>query len=62
MVKVLLARADELGSTTGNVTFYFFVSFFSVCSFFLNTIFPLGLFSFILTADPAGHTLDQYIF
>ena len=29
--------------------------FFSVWSLFLNTIFPFGLFSFILTADPADH-------
>ena len=29
--------------------------FFSVWSLFFNTIFPFGLFSFILTADPADH-------
>ena len=40
----------------------FFVSlyrFFSVCLFFFNTIFPFGLFIFILTADPAGHALGS---
>ena len=26
---------------------------------FLNTIFPFGLFFFILTADPAGHALGS---
>ena len=32
--------------------------FFSPAWFiFLNTIFPFGLFFFILTADPAGHAL-----
>ena len=33
--------------------------FFLFALFFWNTIFPLGLFSFILTADPAGHTLGS---
>ena len=33
--------------------------FFSVRSLFLNTVFPFGLFSFILTADPAGHALGS---
>ena len=33
--------------------------FFSVRSLFLNTIFPFSLFSFILTADPAGHVLGS---
>ena len=28
-------------------------------SLFLNTIFPFGLFSFILTADPADHALGS---
>ena len=62
MVKVLLARADELGSTTGNATFYFLflcIVFFLFALLFLNTIFPFGLFSCILTADPAGHTLGS---
>ena len=37
--------------------------FFSVSSLFFNTIFPFDLFSFILTADPAGHALGSiYIF
>ena len=29
--------------------------FFPVSSLFSNTTFPFDLFSFILTADPAGH-------
>ena len=28
-------------------------------SLFFNTIFPFGLFFFILTADPAGHALGS---
>ena len=32
---------------------------FSVQSLFFNTIFPFGLFSFILTADPADHALGS---
>ena len=32
------------------------VFFFCLVSFF-DTIFPFGLFFFILTADPAGHAL-----
>ena len=48
------------GSTPGNAVFCLFVPFFFFClvSFF-NTIFPFGLFSFILTADPAGHALGS---
>ena len=61
MVKDLLAREDEPGSTPGDAVFcFFFYRFFfsfSVCSLFFNTIFPFGLFSFILTADPADHAL-----
>ena len=53
MVKELLARADKPGSTPGNTVFCFFVPFF------FNTIFPFGLFFFILTADPAGHALGS---
>ena len=37
----------------------FFFFFFPVRSLFLNTIFPFGLFSFIPTADPAGHVLGS---
>ena len=58
MVKELFALADKPGSTPGDAVFCFFVFvlFFSVqWSLFLNTIFPFGLFSFILTADPADH-------
>ena len=53
VVKELLARADKPGSTPGNTVFCFFVPFF------FNTIFPFGLFFFILTADPAGHALGS---
>ena len=33
--------------------------FFFVLVSFFNTIFPFGLFFFILTADPAGHALGS---
>ena len=33
--------------------------FFPVSSLFFNTIFPFDLFSFILTADPAGHAFGS---
>ena len=55
MIKELLARADKPGSTACDAVFCFFVAFF----FFFNTIFPFGLFFFILTADPAGHALGS---
>ena len=62
MVKKLLARADKPGSTPRATLFSFpctvFLFFFLV-SLFFNTIFPFGLFSFILTADPAGHALGS---
>ena len=68
VVKELLARADKSGSTPGDAVFCFLVVLF-VCLFvfvwslFFNNIFPLGLFSFTLTADPAGHALGSiYIF
>ena len=57
VVKELLARADKPGSTPGDAVFCFFVPF--VRSLFFNTIFPFGLFSFILTADPADHALGS---
>ena len=44
----------RLPATLFSVSLYFF--FFCLVSF-LNTIFPFGLFFFILTADPAGHAL-----
>ena len=72
VVKELLARADKLGSTPGDAVFCFFVPFFVVFFFswffflyrffscpVLNTIFPFGIFFFILTADPAGHALGS---
>ena len=61
VVKGLLARADKPGSTPDDTVFRFFVPFFfffCLVSFF-NTIFPFSLFSFILTADPAGHALGS---
>ena len=65
MVKQLLARADKPGSTPVDAAFFLFLCtgfFFCLVSFF-NTIFPFGLFFFILTADPAGHELGSiYIF
>ena len=46
--------------TPGDAVFCFFVPFFfSVWSLFFDTIFPFGLFFFILTADPAGHALGS---
>ena len=63
MVKQLLARADKPGSTPVDAAFFlflctFFFFFFCLVSFF-NTIFPFGLFFFILIADPAGHELGS---
>ena len=59
----LLARADKPGSTPGYSVLCFFLPFFffffSVWFLFFSTIFPFGLFFFILTADPAGHALGS---
>ena len=62
MVKELLVRADKPGSTPGHavlcfIVIPFFLFFFWPLSF--NTILPFGLFSFILTADPADHALGS---
>ena len=62
VVKEMLARADNPGSTPGEAVFCFFVPFFSCLVSFLNAVFPFGLFFFILTADPAGHALGSMIF
>ena len=63
VVKELLAPADELGSAPGDPFFcYLLVPFFfslSVWSLFFNTIFSFGLFSYTLTADPAGYALGS---
>ena len=61
VVKELFARADKPCSTPGNAVFCFLAVPFcsSVWSLFFNAIFPFGLFSFILTADPAGHALGS---
>ena len=53
----MLARVNKPGSTP--VDAVFFIPFFSDWPIFFNTIFPFGLFSFILTADPAGHALGS---
>ena len=39
--------------------FLFLCTVFFFQSLFFNTIFPFGLFSFILTADPADHALGS---
>ena len=73
VVKELLARTDKSGSTPGDAVFCFLVVLFlflfcffpssSVWSPFFNTIFPSGVFSFILTTDLAGHARGSiYIF
>ena len=65
VVKALLARADKPGSTPSEAIFVslyrVFFFFFSVWSLFFKHYFSLasGLFFFILTADPAGHTLGS---
>ena len=56
VVKKFLAGADVPGSTPGGAVFLFLCPFFP---FFFNTIFSFGLFSFILTADPADHALGS---
>ena len=58
VVKELLARAGKPGSTPGDaVSLYRF--FCPVWSIFFNTIFPFGLFFFMVTADHAGHALGS---
>ena len=47
----------RLPATLLSVSFYHFFFLFGL--FFLNSIFPFGLFFFILTADPAGHALGS---
>ena len=60
MVKKLLARVDEPASTPCNAVFCFFVPFFFLFGLYLLiTMFPFGLFPFILTADPAGRALGS---
>ena len=46
----------RLPATLLSVSWY---RFFPCLVYFLNTIFPFGLFFFILTADPAGHALGS---
>ena len=47
----------RLPATLFSVSLYRF--FFPVWSLYFNTIFPFGLFFFILTADRAGHALGS---
>ena len=49
------------GSTPGDAVSVSLYRFFSSILFglFFNTVFPFGLFFFILTADPAGHALGS---
>ena len=56
--KELLARVNRvrLPATLFSVSLY---RFFSVWSLYFNTIFPFGLFFFILTADRAGYALGS---
>ena len=55
-----MSRADKPGSTPGDAVFCFFVPLFFPCLvYFFNTIFPFGLFFFILTEDLAGHALGS---
>ena len=54
VVKELLERAEKPGSTPGEAVYFFFLF-----GLFFNTIFPFGLFFFILTADPAVHALGS---
>ena len=46
----------RLPATLFSVSLY---RFFFLFGLFFNTIFPFGLFFFILTADPAGHALGS---
>ena len=46
-----------LPATLFSVSLHRFVFLFNLL--FFNTIFPFGLFFFILTADPAGHALGS---
>ena len=48
----------RLPATLFSVSLYRFFFFLFGVSFF-RTIFPFGLFFFILTADPAGHALGS---
>ena len=51
----------RLPATLLSVSFYRF--FFPCLVYFVfNTIFPFGLFFFILTADPAGYALGSIYF
>ena len=62
VVKELLVRADKPGSTPGHAVLCFIVIPFFLFLFLplsFNTILPFGLFSFILTADPADHALGS---
>ena len=51
-----------LPATRFSVSLYRFFFFLLFGLFFFNTIFPFGLFFFILNADPAGHALGSIIY
>ena len=56
VVKELLALADKPGSTPRDAVFCLFVPIL-LFFFCLVLVFPFRLFFFILTTDPAGHSL-----
>ena len=62
VVKELFELADKPGSTTGDAVFCSCTVLFFLFGPFFNTVFPFGLFFFILTADPAGHALGSSIY
>ena len=60
VVKEILARADKARSSPVNAVFCFFVPFsFFLFGLFFNSIFPFGIFFFILTADPPGQAFGS---
>ena len=59
MVNEFLARADIPGSTSQRRCFLFLCTFFFSFDLCFLTRYPFGLFSFILTADPADYALGS---
>ena len=63
VVKTFVAGADVPGWTPGDTFFscfcVLFFLFFFFFFFFFNTVFPFGLFSFILSTDHADHALGS---
>ena len=62
VVKELLARADKPGSTPVDAVFCFLVPFFSCLVSSVDTIFPFGLFFFIVMLTLPVMHLDQRYF